>query len=52
MIYPKVQWWIWLSIQPEEFQIDYEPLSMIADKFQWVCSVSLPNAYGKEVRRI
>jgi DDE family transposase len=41
---------MWLSKQPKECQMDYEQLSMVADKFQWVFSELLLNACGKEAK--
>ena len=50
MIHPKLQLCVWLWIPRKESQMDHGQLSMVADKFQWVCAASLLNACGTDAQ--
>src|SRR5919197_5907844 len=50
MIHPKLLLGVLLARQRKESQMDHGPLSMVADKFQWVFSEALLNACGKDVK--
>src|SRR5437764_14306888 len=49
-IHPKLQLFVLVLIQRKESQMDHGQLSMVADKFQWVCSESLLSACGKDTK--
>jgi hypothetical protein len=50
VIHPKLLLCVLLWMQRKESQRDHGPLSMVADKFQWVFSEALLNACGTEVQ--
>jgi hypothetical protein len=50
VIHPKLQLRMWLWRPRKESPMEHAPLTMIADKFQWVFSESWLNACAKDVR--
>src|SRR5690242_6366063 len=50
VIHPKLLLGVWLWIPRKESPMDHGQLSMVADKFQWVCSEPLLNACGTDVK--